>query len=285
MDVKSKLNVGFIGLGTMGLPMSRNVLKGGYRVYGYDVNPLRMEEFKGFGGIACRSIGELVKECSYIHIVVLDDKQVKDVMLGGNGVVRNAVKPLYVAIHSTILPSTCMEVAGEALQFGVKVVDAPISGGPMGAEEGTLTFMVGGDMEAFEKLRPILELMGKTIFYLGTLGSGLKVKLLNNLILYCNNVIAAEAIEIAEKMGISKSDFLKVVNASSGCSWVTQRWESFNLLKWINTQPGFAELVLKDIEDGIKTIYEYGLRSLIFEFFKGYYEYRKFLRDKARSRN
>jgi 3-hydroxyisobutyrate dehydrogenase-like beta-hydroxyacid dehydrogenase len=274
------VNVGFIGLGTMGLPMSRNVLKGGYRVYGYDINPLRMEEFRKFGGAICNSIGELVRKCDCIHIVVLDDKQVKDVMLGEDGVVKNAVKPLYVAIHSTILPSTCVEVAGKASQFGVKVIDAPISGGPIGAEEGSLTFMVGGDKEAFEKLKPILELMGKNIFYLGALGSGLKVKLLNNLMLYCNNVIAAEAIEIAKKMGISESDFLNVVNTSSGGSWVTQKWESFNLLKWIDSKPGFVELILKDIEDGVKTIYEHGLRSIIFEFFKGYYEYRKFLRDK-----
>ena len=273
-------NVGFIGLGTMGLPMSRNVLKGGYKVYGYDINPLRMEEFRKFGGAVCSSIKELVRKCDCIHIVVLDDKQVKDVMLGEDGVVKNAVKPLYVAIHSTILPSTCVEVADKASQFGVKVIDAPISGGPIGAEEGSLTFMVGGDIEAFEKLKPILELMGKNIFYLGALGSGLKVKLLNNLMLYCNNVIAAEAIEIAKKMGISESDFLNVVNTSSGGSWVTQKWESFNLLKWINTQPGFVELILKDIEDGVKTIYEHGLRSIIFEFFKGYYEYKKFLRDK-----
>jgi len=274
------VNVGFIGLGTMGLPMSRNVLKGGYRVYGYDINPLRMEEFRKFGGAICNSIGELVRKCDCIHIVVLDDKQVKDVMLGEDGVVKNAVKPLYVAIHSTILPSTCVEVAGKASQFGVKVIDAPISGGPIGAEEGSLTFMVGGDKEAFEKLKPILELMGKNIFYLGALGSGLKVKLLNNLMLYCNNVIAAEAIDIAKKMGISESDFLNVVNTSSGGSWVTQKWESFNLLKWIDSKPGFVELILKDIEDGVKTIYEHGLRSIIFEFFKGYYEYRKFLRDK-----
>jgi 3-hydroxyisobutyrate dehydrogenase-like beta-hydroxyacid dehydrogenase len=273
-------NVGFIGLGTMGLPMSRNVLRGGYRVYGYDINPLRMEEFRRFGGTVCRSIGELVGRCDCIHIVVLDDRQVREVMLGDDGVVKNAVKPLYVAIHSTILPSTCIEVAGKASQFGVKVIDAPISGGPIGAEEGSLTFMVGGDREAFEKLKPILELMGKNIFYLGDLGSGLKVKLLNNLMLYCNNVIAAEAVEIAKKMGISESDFINVVNTSSGGSWVTQKWESFNLLKWIDSKPGFVELILKDIEDGVKTIYEHGLRSIIFEFFKGYYEYRKFLRDK-----
>jgi 3-hydroxyisobutyrate dehydrogenase-like beta-hydroxyacid dehydrogenase len=97
-------NVGFIGLGTMGLPMSRNVLRGGYRVYGYDINPLRMEEFRRFGRTVCRSIGKLAGRCDCIHVVVLDDRQVREAMLGDDGVVKNAVKPLYVAIHSTFLP-------------------------------------------------------------------------------------------------------------------------------------------------------------------------------------
>ncbi len=211
--------LGFLGLGLMGYPMARNLLRAGHEVAlwsntGDKARKLAAEA----GGRACDTPRQVAENADWIFLCVGETKMAREVILGTDGVIHGARPGTTVADASTISPSESRKI-GEALQAkGVEFLDAPCTGSTPGAEGGTLTFMVGGDQTVFEKTKPILEVMGKRLYYCGPAGMGLQAKLTQNLIL-CNIAMAFnEGMVLATKAGIEPKLMLDILDNSAAKS-------------------------------------------------------------------
>src|SRR6188472_138946 len=175
--------IGFIGLGNMGLPMARNLLKAGHSVTGYDVDHAACDRFANAGGVAATAIEMVCMGSAFVITMLPAGKDVREVYLTRGGVLASAESGTLLIDASTVDVETARAVAAAARVNELAMVDAPVSGGVAGAEAGTLTFMVGGSEAAFQQARPILETMGKTIVHAGEAGHGQAVKICNNMIL------------------------------------------------------------------------------------------------------
>lgn len=211
-------NIGFIGLGNMGLPMALNLVKAGHAVAGNDVMPKGVEALAAAGGKAAKSLAAAAQ--SEIVVTMLPaGQQVREVYLGANGILAQAKKGTLFIDSSTIDVETARAVAAEAEKRGMPMIDAPVSGGVGGAQGATLTFMVGGPAPAFEKAKPILEKMGKTIVHAGGAGAGQAAKICNNMILGVSMIAVSEAFVLAEKLGLDKQKLFDISSKSSGQCW------------------------------------------------------------------
>src|SRR5215467_14656233 len=175
--------VGFIGLGNMGLPMAQNLLRTDFAVAGFDLNAQATEKLAASGGNRAHSLADAYKDAEVEITMLPAGEQVREVYLGDGGVLAAAAPGTLLIDSSTIDVNTARVVAQAAQSRGLPMVDAPVSGGVAGAEAATLTFMVGGDDDAFERARPLLEKMGKTIVHAGGPGNGQAAKICNNMIL------------------------------------------------------------------------------------------------------
>ena len=211
-------NIGFIGLGNMGLPMALNLVKAGHAVAGNDVTPKGMEALAAAGGKAAKSVSQAA-EADIVVTMLPAGQQVREVYLGPNGILAKAKKGTLFIDSSTIDVATARAVAAEAEKKGMLMIDAPVSGGVGGAQGGTLTFMVGGPDAAFEKAKPILEKMGKTIVHAGGAGAGQAAKICNNMILGISMIAVSEAFVLAEKLGLDKQKLFDISSKSSGQCW------------------------------------------------------------------
>ncbi|HEY7661512.1 MAG TPA: 3-hydroxyisobutyrate dehydrogenase [Xanthobacteraceae bacterium] len=211
--------VGFIGLGNMGLPMAENLLKAGHAVAGFDLNEAASGRFAAAGGGQARSPAEACRNAEVVITMLPAGEHVREVYLGGDGVLA-AVAPATLLIDSsTIDVETAREVAQAAAAKGFAMVDAPVSGGVAGAQAATLTFMVGGADDAFERARPVLERMGKTIVHAGGPGTGQAAKICNNMILGASMIVVSEAFLLAEKLGLDAQKLFDISSKSSGQCW------------------------------------------------------------------
>jgi len=211
--------VGFIGLGNMGLPMAQNLLKADYAVTGFDLNAHATERLEASGGRGANSLADACKDVEVVITMLPAGEQVREVYLGDEGVLA-AVAPGTLLIDcSTIDVKTARDVAQAAQGQGLAMVDAPVSGGVAGAEAGTLTFMVGGGDDAFERAQPVLERMGKTIVHAGGPGNGQAAKICNNMILGASMIVVSEAFLLAEKLGLEAQKLFDISSKSSGQCW------------------------------------------------------------------
>lgn len=217
--------VSFIGLGEMGGFMAKNLLKKGFALTVYDVVQKRVEELEALGAKRADTCKEAAEVSRIIIIMVRDDSQIDDVLYGENGVWEGVRESSFLIISSTVNPLHCQRIASEGEEKGVKVLDAPVSGGWIGAEAGTLTLMIGGDKGAFEECRPVFEAMGKNLFYLGDSGMGEICKLINNLVMSVNLAMLSEGLGLARKAGLEAETFINVLKISTGTSWFAQNWE------------------------------------------------------------
>ncbi|HET6781195.1 MAG TPA: NAD(P)-dependent oxidoreductase, partial [bacterium] len=182
-------SVGILGLGRMGLPMGRHLLRAGFAVHGFDPHEAQLAALSDAGGKALRSASAVAGKSEAILIMVADDAQVKEVTMGSGGVFEAAKPGTVCIISSTVKPSTCREIATAAEKRGIKVLDAPVARGQRAAEEGTLTVFAGGERSTFEQCRPIFEAFGKEVVHIDErVGSGQVAKLVNNLILWAGVV-------------------------------------------------------------------------------------------------
>ncbi|TDH64643.1 3-hydroxyisobutyrate dehydrogenase [Dankookia rubra] len=242
--------IGFVGLGNMGGPMARNLLKAGHQVAGYDLVPAALEAFAAGGGTAAASAAAAAAGADFVVTMLPAGKHVRDAWLGAGGMAAAAAPAAILIDCSTIDVDTARAVAAEA---GRPMLDAPVSGGTMGAEAGTLTFMVGGPDGAFASAQPILAAMGRTIVHCGTAGAGQAAKVCNNMMLAANMIIASEALVLAEKLGLSHRALFDVVSKSSGQSWAMTTYCPVPDLVPTSPanrdyRPGFAgALMLKDL--------------------------------------
>ena len=194
-------DLGFIGLGIMGKPMSGHLLKAGHTVYVYDVVPESVKEMVSKGAVGCGSGKEVAEKCNIVFTMVPDTPDVEAVLFGKAGVAEGIKSGAIVVDMSSISPIATREFARKLEELGVKMLDAPVSGGQVGAENATLSIMVGGRPEVFEQIRPYFELMGKNVVHIGSNGDGQTCKVANQIVVGLTIEAVSEALLFASKAG------------------------------------------------------------------------------------
>ena len=216
--------IGFIGLGNMGAPMAANLLKAQHKITGYDVVPSPMSNLELQGGKAAAGIAEAAAAGDIVVTMLPAGPQVRQVYLGPDGIIAKAKKGSLLIDCSTIDVETARAVAVAAAEAGLQMIDAPVSGGVMGAQGGTLTFMVGGPEDAFKKARPILANMGRTIVHAGPSGSGQIAKICNNMMLAVSMIGVCEGFALAEKLGLPAQTLWDICSTSTSQCWAMNNY-------------------------------------------------------------
>lgn len=211
--------IGFIGLGNMGGPMAANLMKAQHRIAGYDVVGAAVAALAEKGGHAAAGIADAAAAGDIVITMLPAGPQVRDVYFGPNGVLAHAKPGALLIDCSTIDVETARAVASAAAEKGLQMLDAPVSGGVIGAEAGTLTFMVGGDDAAFARAEPILRAMGRTIVHAGPSGSGQTAKICNNMMLAASMIGVCEGFALAEKLGLPAQTLFDICSTSTSQCW------------------------------------------------------------------
>lgn len=217
------MKVGFVGLGKMGLPMTKNLLKAGFEVWVVSRSRGPIEAAVAAGAKEAESPADLARRVDVGLTCVPLPETVEEVYLGEQGLLAGAHPGLILADHSTVGPDLNRKIEAAAKEKGVAFLDAPVSGGPMGAEAGTLSIMVGGDKEAFEKALPVFRAMGRHVVHFGPSGSGSVVKLINNMLVGIHELAISEALLLATKAGIDLHQLYELLMNSTGASAMLQR--------------------------------------------------------------
>ncbi len=205
--------LGFVGLGIMGKPMAGHLVKAGHEVSVYDLNPAPVQELSSKGASACRNSKEVAQKSEIIFIMVQDTPDVEAALFGKDGIAEGLKPNSIVVDMSSISPIATKEFAKKLGAMKIKMLDAPVSGGQVGAENATLSIMVGGEAEVFEKIKPYFQLMGKNIVHVGGNGDGQTCKVANQIVVALNIEAVAEALLFASKAG---ADPVKVRAALMG---------------------------------------------------------------------
>ncbi|MCX5143806.1 MULTISPECIES: 2-hydroxy-3-oxopropionate reductase [unclassified Streptomyces] len=229
--------VAWIGLGIMGSPMSENLIKAGYDVTGYTLEQDKVDRLAAAGGTGASSIAEAVKDADVVITMVPASPQVEAIAYGSEGILENAKRGALLIDMSSITPQTSVDLAKNAAEKGIRVLDAPVSGGEAGAIEAVLSIMVGGERADFDAAKPVLDALGKTIVLCGPHGSGQTVKAANQLIVAVNIQACAEAVVFLEKSGVDLAAALDVLNGGLAGSTVLTRKKDNFLNR--NFAPGF----------------------------------------------
>jgi 3-hydroxyisobutyrate dehydrogenase len=238
--------IGFIGLGIMGQGMVKNLMKAGFPVNIWNRTPARMDPFCEAGARCCSSPADVAAHSDIIITCVSNTADVEEVILRENGVIYGANEGSLVVDMSTISPDTTRYIAGTLKQKGVEMLDAPISGGSEGAANGTLSIMVGGSEEQFNRALPAFEAMGKTITHVGEIGAGQTVKLVNQILVVVTMLGVSEALLFAQAGGLDLQKTLDAVSQGAAGSWaLSNRGPQMIVRDW---RPGFTiDLQQKDI--------------------------------------
>ena len=211
--------IGFIGLGNMGGPMARNLLKAGHTVQAFDLVKANLDAAVAAGAKGAKGAAEAAKGAEIVITMLPAGEHVRGVYTGESGVIGAAEKGALFIDSSTIDVDSARAVAAAAAQAGFAMLDAPVSGGVTGAEAGTLTFMVGGPDAAFQRGLPILQAMGKNIVHAGAAGNGQAAKICNNMILGVAMIAVSEGFLLAEKLGLDAQKLFDISSKSSGQCW------------------------------------------------------------------
>ncbi|MEW9111267.1 MAG: NAD(P)-dependent oxidoreductase [Cytobacillus gottheilii] len=241
--------IGFIGLGNMGLPMSANLLKAGYIVYGSDINEKAEDAFQKLGGKIGIPVEELTGICEVIFTSLPSNKAAESVYFGKHGLIEQSSNKCILIDTSTISPELHQKIEKAIKENGGQFIAAPVSGGVVGAVNKTLTFMAGGSKTVFDQAFPVMEAMGENIFHISEkVDSGTITKLMNNLLIGYYTWGVAEALTLAEKSGLDLKQLFEVLNVSYGQSRIYERnYESFIAKDDYN--PGFTlKLLIKDLQ-------------------------------------
>lgn len=238
--------VGFIGLGLMGSGMSMNLLKAGFPLTVWNRTASKMKPLIDAGAVSAGSPREVAERSDIVIDIVTDSPDVEEVLLGPNGVIHGASPGKIVIDMSTISPTVTRRIAAELARKGVKMLDAPVSGGDTGARSGTLSIMVGGEAEDFEECLPIFQTMGKNIVHVGGHGMGQMVKLCNQILVGTNVLAVAEALMFASKAGVDLEKAFVAVSGGAAGSWQLTN-NGVKMMKG-DLEPGFkVKDYLKDL--------------------------------------
>ncbi|MBO6510974.1 MAG: 3-hydroxyisobutyrate dehydrogenase [Roseibium sp.] len=211
--------VGFIGLGNMGGPMAINLVKAGHKVIGFDLSDAAMTTHAEAGGDRGTSVADLAAASDVIVTMLPAGKHVRQIYQGEGGILENAKPGTLLIDSSTIDVDSARAVSAASAEKGMPMVDAPVSGGVAGAAGGTLTFMVGGQDEAYDAAKPYLDIMGKTIVHAGGAGNGQAAKICNNMILGISMIGVSEAFVLGEKLGLDPQKLFDISSTASGQCW------------------------------------------------------------------
>ncbi len=223
MSAMNSQVVGFVGLGTMGIEMTRNLLKAGHAVQAFDVVPSAVQAAGDAGARICSSVAEAAKDAFLVVTMLPDTPHVQAVVLGEAGLRANPPQGRIVIDMSTISPQAVRAMAATLKADGIDFLDAPVSGGPQGAKSATLTIMVGGDAAVYALARPVLAAMGTTINHVGASGAGQTVKLCNQLMVGINLQAVCEAIALGRASGVDLNQMREVLLGGSAASWMLDR--------------------------------------------------------------
>ena len=212
--------IAFIGVGNMGNPMAQNLIKAGKKVKVFDVSKKMIELAKKNKLDVVENLNDLITdEVTTVITMLPEGKNSKDVYLGNEGIINKVSKDCLLIDCSTIDIRTSIEIGNKAKEKGIKMIDAPVSGGVMGAQNATLNIMAGGTKEAFELALPLLKIMGKNIFHAGDLGSGNGAKICNNMSLGITMIAASESLMLAKRLNIDIKKVHEIMKNASGNSW------------------------------------------------------------------
>jgi 3-hydroxyisobutyrate dehydrogenase len=246
-------SIGFIGLGHMGSPMVQNLLNKGYEVFVYDISQSAADHLVALGAKAVSTIQELAKQVAVVFTMLQTGQQVSEVYTSEQGIFK-ALPPGHLCIDcSSIDVVTSRALHAIAQQQDIAMLDAPVSGGVAGAKAATLTFMVGGELENFERAKALLSCMGQKIIYAGPAGNGQAAKICNNMILGISMIAVSEGFILAKKLGLDPKKFYEIADNASGQCWsLTHYCPMPGVLENVpasnNFTPGFtAAMMLKDL--------------------------------------
>lgn len=215
--------VGIIGLGAMGLPMAANLLRSGFDLVVHDKRPEASAGLVAAGAAVAGSPAEVARQCGIVHVIVLTEVQLDTVLFGepDGGVIANLSPGAVVLVHSTVSPGAVAAAAERAAQRSVHLLDAPVTGSIKGAQDGSLTFIVGGADEPVERCEKVLAALGSRTIRVGLPGLAQIAKLINNMLAGVNSVAIAEGLALARSAGLDETAALEVVNAGTGASFMS----------------------------------------------------------------
>jgi 2-hydroxy-3-oxopropionate reductase len=252
------MRIGYIGLGLMGKSMARNILKAGFPLVVHNRSQAAVDELVKEGAEKASSPRDVAKQVDVIFTNLPDSPDVETVVLGPNGILEGAHPGLIYVDNSTIKPAVSRKIAEELSKKGVEALDAPVSGGDVGARNGTLTIMVGGSAESLEKVRPVLQAMGKTITLVGGPGSGQIAKAANQIMVAAQMVAMGELLIFARKAGADPARVVEAIKSGAAQCW-TLDIKPPRLFAG-NRQPGFkARMQSKDLNIVLETAKEYDI--------------------------
>ena len=212
--------ISFIGVGNMGNPMAKNLMNAGKKVKVFDISKNMIEKAKKNNLEVVENLEDLItKETNIVITMLPEGKNSKDIYLGEKGIINKVSKNCLMIDCSTIDIQTSIEIGKKATSLGIKMIDAPVSGGVMGAKKATLNIMVGGTKESFELALPILKIMGKNIFHAGEIGCGNGAKICNNMSLGITMIAASESLMLAKRLNIDIKKVHEIMKNASGNSW------------------------------------------------------------------
>lgn len=244
--------IGFIGLGIMGKPMAKNLLKAGYALVVYDINPDAVAEVIAAGAQSAGSAKEVAQQCTVLITMLPNSPQVREVVLQDQGILAGAQAGTILVDMSSIAPMVSQELSRIAAKQGVTMLDAPVSGGEPKAVDGTLSIMVGGPQEAFDTVKDMLLVMGASAVLVGDIGSGNTAKLANQIIVALNIAGMSEAMVLATKAGVDPEKVYQAIRGGLAGSTVLDAKMPMVLER--NFKPGFRiELHIKDLMNALDT--------------------------------
>lgn len=256
------MKIGFIGLGIMGKPMAKNLIKAGYNLVVFDLNSDAVDNVVAVGAEEGKSIGDVASKSEIIVTMLPNSPQVKEVVLGQDGVMDNAAKGTLIIDMSSIAPLASKEIESKIKEKGLRMIDAPVSGGEPKAIDGTLSIMVGGNEKDFEDALDILKCMGSSVVRVGEIGSGNTTKLANQIIVALNIAAVSEALTLATKAGVDPELVYKAIRGGLAGSTVLDA-KAPMMLKG-NYKPGFKiDLHIKDLNNALETAREIGVPLML----------------------
>ncbi len=250
--------IGFIGLGIMGRPMAKNLLKAGYSLVVYDINPLGIEDLVKAGAQAAGSSKEVAEKAETLILMLPDSPEVKEAVLGKNGVIEGIRTGSLVIDMSSINPLVSREIAKALKSKGVEMLDAPVSGGEPMAIQGTLSIMVGGDAKIFNECRDLFRHLGKNVVHAGGLGAGGFTKLCNQIVVALNIAAVGEALTLGVKAGLDPQVIFEAIRGGLAGSTVMEAKVPMIIAR--NFKPGFKiKLHHKDLNNALSTAKDLGV--------------------------
>lgn len=245
--------IAFLGLGNMGAPMARNLLKAGHRLTVFDIVAAARESFRPLGAAVASTIPAAVSDAEVVITMLPSGDHVKAVYLGDKGILASARAGTLLIDSSTIAAKDARAVASAAATHHLDMIDAPVSGGTSGAEAGSLTFIVGGAAAALERARPVLGKMGNNIFHAGDSGAGQVAKICNNMLLGIQMLATAEALSLGVENGLDPATLSGIIAKSSGRNWALEVYNPWpGVMEAAPASRGYvggfgSELMLKDL--------------------------------------